>query len=141
MIIDHSTRLVFDTNVLVSAFLAPNSIPAQSLNWGEDNGIILYSLDTLLEITSVLERPKFAKYLDVDDVQGLSNRIRLNWLLIPIIQQIKLCRDTKDDKFIELAINGDASHLVTGDQDLLILHPIQTISVVSPRTFWDEIVN
>lgn len=132
-------RLVLDTNVLVSAVLAPNSIPAHVLNWGEYNGIILYSASTLAELLSVLRRSKFSKYIGADDIDGLSIRIQTTWFFVSILKQIKLCRDVKDDKFIELALNGDASHLITGDTDLLVLHPIQNISVINPRTFWDEI--
>jgi predicted nucleic acid-binding protein len=43
-------RLVFDTNILISAILAPNSLPANVLNWGENNGVILYSDATLTEL-------------------------------------------------------------------------------------------
>jgi predicted nucleic acid-binding protein len=44
-----------------------------------------------------------------------------------------------DDEFIDLALNGNASHLITGDNDLLVLHPIQNISIINPRTFWEAI--
>jgi len=132
-------RLVLDTNVLVSAILSPNSISAQVLNWGEDNGTILYSTDTLTEILSVLRRSKFAKYIDPEDIDGLSIRIKTAWIFIEILNQVRLCRDAKDDKFIDLALNGDASHLITGDNDLLVLHPIQNISIINPRTFWQAI--
>jgi predicted nucleic acid-binding protein len=57
---------------------------------------------------------------------------------VEIINQIKLCRDPKDDKFIDIAINGEALHIITGDNDLLVLHPIETISVINPRNFLDE---
>lgn len=134
-----SIRLVIDTNVLVSAILSPYSIPAKVLNWGEDNGIILYSTDTLAELLSVLARSKFAKYIQPDDIEGLSLRIKATWFYVPILKRVNLCRDAKDDKFIELALNGNASHLITGDTDLLILHPIQNIPVINPRTFWDFI--
>lgn len=134
-------RLVLDTNVLVSAILSSNSIPAKILNWGEDNGTILYSTATLNEVLSVLERPKFSKYIDRDDIDGLSIRIKTVWLLVEILNSVQLCRDPKDDKFIDLAINGKASHLISGDSDLLVLHPIQNISVINPRSFWDEIGN
>ncbi|PHV63137.1 putative toxin-antitoxin system toxin component, PIN family [Cyanobacterium aponinum AL20118] len=134
-----SIRLVVDTNVLVSAILSPYSIPAKVLNWGEDNGIILYSTDTLAELLSALARSKFAKYIQPDDIEGLSLRIKATWFYVPILKRVNLCRDTKDDKFIELALNGNASHLITGDTDLLILHPIQNIPVINPRTFWDFI--
>ncbi len=132
-------RLVLDTNVLVSAILSPNSISAKVLNWGEDNGTILYSTDTLTEILSVLKRSKFAKYIDPEDIDGLSVRIKTAWIFIEILNQVRLCRDAKDDKFIDLALNGNASHLITGDNDLLVLHPIQNISIINPRTFWEAI--
>ncbi len=134
-------RLVLDTNVLISAILVPNSIPAKALNWGEDNGVILYSDATLAELLSVLGQSKFAKYIDADNIEGLSRRIKTTWVYVPILQQVKLCRDAKDDKFIELALNGDATHLITGDTDLLVLHPIQNIPVINPRRFWDKIID
>lgn len=137
--INSSIRLVIDTNVLVSAILSPYSIPAKVLNWGEDNGLILYSTDTLAELLSVLGRAKFAKYIQPDDIEGLSLRIKATWFYVPILKRFNLCRDTKDDKFIELALNGNASHLITGDTDLLILHPLQNIPVINPRAFWDFI--
>ncbi|MFN5966651.1 MAG: putative toxin-antitoxin system toxin component, PIN family, partial [Pseudanabaena sp.] len=111
------------------------------LNWGEDNGVILYSDATLTEVLSVLGRSKFSKYIDHEDIDGLSIRIKTVWLLVEILNQVQLCRDPKDDKFIDLALNGDASHLITGDNDLLVLNPIANTSVINPRTFWDEIIN
>lgn len=135
-----SMRLVLDTNVLVSAILSPASISAKILNWGEDNGVILYSTATLTEVLSVLGRSKFSKYIDHDDIDGLSIRIKTVWLFVEILNQVQLCRDPKDDKFIDLALNGEASHLITGDSDLLVLNPIQNNSVIKPRTFWDEII-
>lgn len=138
--IDSSMRLVIDTNVLISAILSPDSVAARVLNWGENNASILYSTATLTELLSVLGRSKFSKYIDPEDIDGLARRIKTTWFFVEIIQQIKLCRDAQDDKFIELALNGDASHLITGDNDLLVLQAIQNISIINPRTFWDEII-
>jgi putative PIN family toxin of toxin-antitoxin system len=133
-------RLVLDTNVLISAILSPNSISAKILNWGEDNGVILYSAATLNEVLSVLGRSKFSKYIDDNDIDGLSIRIKTVWLFVEILNQVQLCRDPKDDKFIDLALNGKASHLITGDSDLLVLNPVENTSIINPRTFWDEII-
>jgi len=130
--------LLFDTNVLISALLSPKSIAAKILNWAENNGTVLYSEATLTELISVLNRPKFSKYISPKDIAGLVIRIKAVWLSVEIINQIKLCRDPKDDKFIDIAINGEASHIITGDNDLLVLHPIETISVINPRNFLDE---
>jgi len=140
MMINSSMRLVLDTNVLVSAILSPGSISAKVLNWGEDNGVILYSDATLTEVLSVLGRSKFSKYIDHEDIDGLSIRVKTVWLFVEILNQVQLCRDPKDDKFIDLALNGDASHLITGDNDLLVLNPIANTSVINPRNFWDEII-
>ncbi|PZV18338.1 MAG: putative toxin-antitoxin system toxin component, PIN family [Pseudanabaena sp.] len=132
-------RLVIDTNVLISAILSPESISAKVLNWGENNGFILYSTATLNEVLSVLGRSKFSKYIDHDDIDGLSIRIKTAWLWIEIVNQVQFCRDPKDDKFIDLALNGNASHLITGDNDLLVLNPIENTSIINPRNFWEEI--
>jgi putative PIN family toxin of toxin-antitoxin system len=139
--INSSMRLVLDTNILISSILAPKSIPAQVLNWGEDNGIILYSTDTLTELLSVLNRKKFAKYIQTQEIEGLSERIKTTWHHVSIIQRVNLCRDKKDNKFLELALNGSSSHLITGDRDLLILHRIRNISILNPRDFWNLINN
>ena len=55
--------------------------------------------------------------------------------IIEIITKINLCRDPKDNKFLELAVNGKADYLISGDQDLLILNPFQEISILSPQVF------
>lgn len=133
-------RLVFDSNVLISAILSSNSISAKSLNWGENNGVILYSEDTLNELLLVLQRPKFSKYIAPEDIEGLSIRVQRSWCHILISERIKLCRDPKDDKFLELALNGKASYLITGDTDLLILNPFHNIYIINPRFFYNEII-
>ena len=47
------------------------------------------------------------------------------------------CRDSKDNKFLELAIDGQASHIVSGDEDLTILNPFRGVPIVSPKAFLD----
>jgi predicted nucleic acid-binding protein len=55
--------------------------------------------------------------------------------LISIIEHVKVCRNPTDDKFLELALNGKADVIVTGDSDLLVLDPFQGIPIISPATF------
>ncbi|WP_055076853.1 putative toxin-antitoxin system toxin component, PIN family [Pseudanabaena sp. 'Roaring Creek'] len=50
---------------------------------------------------------------------------------VQIVPKIAACRDRKDDKFLELAVNGNANYIITGDQDLLVLNPFQDISIIS----------
>ena len=46
-------------------------------------------------------------------------------------RSITACRDPKDNKDLELAVAGPAEVLVTGDEDLLVLHPFEGIPVVT----------
>lgn len=52
-----------------------------------------------------------------------------------ITERIAACRDPTDDKFLELAVNGNAAVIVSGDADLLALNPFRTIPIVPPATF------
>ncbi len=55
--------------------------------------------------------------------------------LVTIAERIVACRDRKDDKFLELAVNGRADLIVSGDNDLLALNPFRNIPIVSPAAF------
>ena len=54
---------------------------------------------------------------------------------IEVVDVITGCRDPKDNKFLELAASGKASHIVTGNSDLLVLHPFREIAIVNPQAF------
>ncbi len=54
---------------------------------------------------------------------------------ITVNLNITACRDPKDDKFLEVAVAGHADIIVTGDKDLLALHPFEGIPIVTPATF------
>ena len=45
------------------------------------------------------------------------------------------CRDPKDNKFLELALSGKADFIITGDDDLLNLHPWRGIAILSPADY------
>ncbi|MBV8911874.1 MAG: putative toxin-antitoxin system toxin component, PIN family, partial [Acetobacteraceae bacterium] len=54
---------------------------------------------------------------------------------IAITERIVACRDPTDDKFLELAVNGRADLVVTGDLDLLVLNPFQGIPIITAAAF------
>ena len=92
------------------------------------------SEDTLTELVDVLARPKFDRYVLADRQQFirlLGGIVRV----IPITQRITACRDPKDDKFLDVALNGDARMILTGDNDLLELHPFHGIEILKPADF------
>jgi predicted nucleic acid-binding protein len=53
-------------------------------------------------------------------------------MLVAITHTINECRDPRDDKFLELAVSGRADYLVSGDKDLLVLHPFRMIPILRP---------
>ena len=54
---------------------------------------------------------------------------------IEIVERVTACRDPDDDMFLEVAVNGRATHIVTGDKDLLALHPFRGIPILTPADF------
>jgi putative PIN family toxin of toxin-antitoxin system len=52
--------------------------------------------------------------------------------------RIAACRDPKDDKFLELAVSGRATCLISGDPELLVLSPFQEIPIVTPQAFLEK---
>ena len=132
-----TNRFVVDTNVLISALLFKTSVPFQAIELAEKQGIILYSEATLNELEQVLNRKKFNKYLSLEDRQVFLLKFISSSQLVSITENITVCRDEKDNKFLELAVSGNANVIVTGDLDLLILNPFQAVEILTPDMFID----
>ena len=128
-------RFVFDTNVLVSGLLFAESKPAQAFFLALRTGRLLTSLAALHELSTVLHRKKFDKYLTNEERNQFLDDYTRSTITIDITETIQLCRDPKDDKFLEIAANGTATYLVTGDPDLLVIHPFRGIPILSPDSF------
>jgi putative PIN family toxin of toxin-antitoxin system len=131
----NETRTVLDTGVVVSALLLPRSVPRQAFEAAAARGKLLVSIATVAELDEVLRRPKFNKYL--------TEEMRLEFLAalvkeaeqVEVTEVITSCRDAKDNMILEVAVSGRASHILSGDRDLLTLHPFRGIDVVTPQAF------
>ncbi len=128
-------RWVVDTNALVSRLLLPDAVPARAVRRAVDTGILLVSVETLDELTEVLSRPKFDPYVSPEDRRGFLQRLPRISEQVAILRPIQACRDPKDDRFLSVAVNGEADALITGDRDLLELHPFMGIPIVTPAAF------
>jgi putative PIN family toxin of toxin-antitoxin system len=128
-------RIVFDTNVLISALLFEDSTPARAFFAAFRHDSILVSIDTLQEIQTVVQRKKFDKYVTREERDLFIALLTTSALLIEITETITASQDAKDDKFLEVAVNGEAAYIVTGDPDLLVLNPFRTVTIVSPADF------
>ncbi len=128
-------RFVFDTNVLVSALLTPKGHSRQAFTKADRNGFILQSSETIAEVEQVIYRERFDKYVtNAERTRFLSHLLEKS-TVIPITEPITVCRDPDDDKFLELAVSGNADYLVSGDDDLLALHPFREIPILRPAEF------
>jgi putative PIN family toxin of toxin-antitoxin system len=134
----HEPRVVIDTNVAISAALLPHSTPRQALDLTLKVGRMLISQSTLVELDEVLRRPKFEKYLSEDHRQEFLAALVREAEIVEINETITDCRDPKDNKFLELGVCGQASHLMTGDADLLVLHPFRSIAILTPQAFLES---
>ena len=130
-------RIVFDTNVLVSAALFPESLPGRALELTGSGADLIISVETLTELDNVLKRSRFQRY--IGEIRRLDFLEALQEIatLVEVIHSVTACRDPRDDKFLELALSGIATHIVSGDQDLLALNPFQGIPIITPRSFID----
>lgn len=126
---------VLDTNVIVSAILLKSSVARQAFNKAFEKGELLLSLATLEELNEVLRRKKFDKYiLETERIEFLTALVH-KCVLTEVNESVTECRDPKDNKFLELAISGNATCIVTSDNDLLVLHPFRDIPVLTPGSF------
>ena len=127
-------RVVVDTNVFVSAALKDKSLPALAVHVIEQHGALLKSIATEPQLFEVLARPYLAS-LVAPATHAWLKKILAAAETIMITERITACRDPTDDKFLELAVNGQADLVVSGDGDLLTLNPFRGIPIVSPATF------
>jgi putative PIN family toxin of toxin-antitoxin system len=127
-------RVVLDTNVLVSAALKQQSVPGMAALVVERQGGLLKSLATERQLFDVVARPYFDGLINPDTL-AWPKRLMGAAELIAITERIVACRDPTDDKFLELAVNGRADLIVSGDGDLLSLNRFRDIPIVAPAAF------
>ena len=128
-------RFVFDTNTIVSALLLPGSKPRQALDRAQDRGKILISMPALLELNEVIARKKFDKYVSEEKRKEFLAALVKQAEFLEVNEKITDCRDAKDNKFLELAVCGAADCIISGDGDLLVLHPFRGISILQSGDF------
>ena len=125
-------RIVVDTNALVSRLLLPNSIAGHAVRRIVDEARLLVSDPLMEELARLLRREKFDRYVTLEDRQDFIRLLSQIAEPVPILRRIRVCRDPDDDMILELAVNGGADLVVTGDADLLGLGPFEGIPIIRP---------
>lgn len=132
-------RIVLDTNIIISSALKPSSQMAQMTYAVMRHATLLTSQDVYDELSRVMQRFVDKGYVDAEDrVEFLARYVEcVQW--VAILRRVTACRDNADDKMLELAVNGDADMLVTGDKDLLVLHPFEKTHILTPAQCIDTL--
>jgi len=131
-------RLVVDTNALVSRLLLPGSVPGRAVRKAVEVAQLLVSEPTLQELADVLARPKFDLYVTIAERQEFLRVLGRIAEMVPIVYTVHACRDPRDDKFLDLAVNGEAGLIVTGDDDLLVLQDFRGIPIITPARYLER---
>jgi putative PIN family toxin of toxin-antitoxin system len=128
-------RVVVDTNVLLSRLLLGGSVSGQAMDKALEQAEVVVSEATMEELADVLSRKKWDRYISVEDRQEFIRRLLQVADMVPVLSEIDDCRDAKDNRFLALALDADAGYIITGDSDLLVLHPWRGIQVITPGDF------
>lgn len=131
-------RVVVDTNVFVSRLLRYESIPGRAAEKAIHNAIVLVSEWTVGELADVLAQAKFDRYVTIEQRLQFIRLVAQTAEFVPIISPIRECRDPKDDKFLEVAWNGQADAIITGDADLLRMNPWREVAILSPAAYLEQ---
>jgi uncharacterized protein len=115
--------------------LSRTSTPARCVDRAVEEGQLIASYATLRELAAKLLSPKFDRYVPRERRELLLLRLAPIIEIVEIIQEFHACRDGNDDKFLDVAVNGRADVLVSGDTDLLVLHPFRGIAILTPTSY------
>jgi putative PIN family toxin of toxin-antitoxin system len=91
----------------------------------------VFSQTTFDELRTRIYRPKFDRYISLDDRERLLRDFNACAVWVEPGEPGQYCRDRDDDHFIEVALKAQADDLVSGDKDLLEAPPVQGLRVLS----------
>jgi putative PIN family toxin of toxin-antitoxin system len=86
-------------------------------------------------LNKVLGRERLNQYLTTEEREEFLEALVEQAVLVEITENVQECRDPKDDKVLELALNGEAQYIISGDRDLLVLHPFRDVFVITADEF------
>jgi putative PIN family toxin of toxin-antitoxin system len=131
-------KVVLDTNVIVSAFLKPESNPALILSFFSEGYLtVCLSEEILLEYSEVLKREKLRKLDQVSINKFLSMMGKKALTVKPRVSVNTVALDPADNKLLECALESEADYLITGNTRHFPFKKIQETQIISPRDFID----
>lgn len=130
--------VIFDCNVLLDASIFKARDSRLSLERSKKADAIIASQKTFEEFRSVSLRSKFDKYVTLEVRLEFILEIQALIKMIHVRHTFTVCRDPKDDMYLELALSGKADCIITNDEDLLALDTFENIPIITPKEFLDR---
>jgi putative PIN family toxin of toxin-antitoxin system len=128
-------RVVFDTNILVSALLFGG--PPEALLVAASSGAFPVYSSAILQ-TELLEVLAESFSWEQPQLRELERRLGALWTLVQPTTEVTDCPDPDDNRVLECALTCEASHIITGDSVLLALDPFREIRIVRAARFLAE---
>lgn len=130
--------IVLDASAVVSAALRESGVPERALLRAEEIDVFVLSAEVGAEIAEVLSRPRFAASISAVRRTRILDVLRAQAAWFSPAERVTDCRDDKDNKYLELALASGADVIVTGDADLLVLHPWRGVRILRPADYLGE---
>jgi putative PIN family toxin of toxin-antitoxin system len=131
--------IVFDASAVVSAALREDGVPERALLHAEEADLFALSAEVEAEIVGVLSRPRFAGAVSAARRARILDALRGQAAWFAPTERVEDCRDAKDNMYLELALASGAWAIVSGDADLLVLHPWRGVRVLRPGEYLAEV--
>jgi putative PIN family toxin of toxin-antitoxin system len=126
-------RVVFDTNIFISALVIPGSLAEKAiLRIVEEEDVLVISKDIIDEVLSVLSS-KFGR--DREELSHVAVTLSEFGELVKPARRINLLKDEPDNRILECAIYGKADLLVTGDKEILRLREYKGVKITSLKEY------
>jgi putative PIN family toxin of toxin-antitoxin system len=133
-------RFVVDTNTIISGILLPRSVPGRLLDHLAEHATLIFSPPTRDELLDVISREKFDRYVAADiRERAITILVRDSEIVTPK-RFFRVCRDPRDDKFLDAAHAGKADFLISGDHDLIALREFGGIPILTARQYLANVV-
>ncbi len=122
--------VIIDTNLWISFLLTKDFAKLDAL-LTNDELTLVFSEELMQEFIEVSQRIKFKKYFSASDIDFLLSKLNGKVKFVQTISLVKKCKDPKDNFLLALAIDANATHLLTGDKDLLVLQKIGKTKIIT----------
>jgi len=132
-------KVVFDTNVIISAALFEKSLPALLLSLGLEDKIRFFASAALLdEYEAVLKRPRFK--LNQKQIAELMGKINRKASIVTPTKRLKIVKvDEPDNRILESAMKAKADFIITGNKRHFPFEEFEGSRIVTPREFINSI--